>query len=134
MPQELYIGVVMIMFHEDETQIFLVSTSDIIWRSMDAMLLYAGDKWIAKEGNIGRGRLKIRKLPRPDVVWFGGWDLREAYRQTFGEHVPPCLVPVETPKQIKKKGSEGIVYKSLTLRCSLNKHSRVWQKRCLIVA
>jgi hypothetical protein len=61
----------MIMFHEDETQTFLVLTSDIVRRSMDAVLLYVRDKVIAKEGNIGRGRL-IRKLPRPEVVWFAG--------------------------------------------------------------
>jgi hypothetical protein len=87
--QELYIGVVMIVFHEDETQIFLVSTSDILRRSMDAMLLYVGDKWIAKE--TASGCCVVR-----------GLGFREAYRQTFGEHVPPCLAPVETPKQIKK--------------------------------
>jgi hypothetical protein len=78
------------MFHEDETQISLVSTSDTVRRSMDAMLLYVGDKLIAKEGNIGRGRLKIRKLPRPDVVWFAGWNLGKL----IGKRLVNMFLPV----------------------------------------
>jgi hypothetical protein len=101
--QELYIGVVMIVFHEDETQIFLVSTSDILRRSMDAMLLYVGDKWIAKEGNIGRGRLKIRKLPRPDVVWFGGWDLGKLIGKRLVNMFLPVLHLWKPPSRSKRQ-------------------------------
>jgi hypothetical protein len=63
---------------------------------MDAVLVYVRDKVIAKEGNIGRGRL-IRKLPRPEVVWFAGWNLGKLIGKRFVNMFFPVFHLSELP-------------------------------------